>query len=56
VLRRDAFGERAFPLDVRSAHTSLLARASGFVVLTEDRPRIEPGEPVEVIRFSGGGR
>ncbi len=55
-LRRAAAGERAFPLTLRSAHTSLLARASGYVVLTEDRPRIEAGEPLAVIRFSGGGR
>lgn len=56
VLRPDSSGERAFPLNLRSAHTSLLARASGFVVLTEDRPQIEAGETVEVVRFSGGGR
>jgi molybdenum cofactor synthesis domain-containing protein len=55
-LRRDEAGERAHPLPLRSAHTSLLARASGYVILSEDRSSIAAGEPVEVIRFSGGGR
>jgi molybdopterin biosynthesis enzyme len=55
-LRREADGLRAYPLPLRSAHTSLLARASGYVVLTEDRSRIEAGEPLDVVRFSGGGR
>jgi molybdenum cofactor synthesis domain-containing protein len=55
-LRRDAAGERAYPLELRSAHTSLLARASGYVVLTEDRGQIAAGESVEVVRFSSGGR
>lgn len=54
-VRTEPDGERAYPLPLRSAHTSLLARAAGYVVLTEDRPRIEPGEPLEVVRFSGGG-
>jgi molybdopterin molybdotransferase len=55
-LRTDSAGERAYPLLLRSAHTSLLARASGYVVLREQRAQIEAGEPVEVVRFSGGGR
>jgi molybdenum cofactor synthesis domain-containing protein len=55
-LRREADGERAYPLPLRSAHTSLLARAAGYVVLTEDRSEIAPGEMLEVVRFSGGGR
>jgi len=55
-LRGEGSGQRAYPLALRSAHTSLLARAAGFVVLTEDRPQIEPGEPIEVVRFSAGGR
>jgi putative molybdopterin biosynthesis protein len=55
-VRREAGGERAYPLPLRSAHTSLLARASGYVVLTEDRSRVDAGEPLEVVRFSGGGR
>jgi molybdenum cofactor synthesis domain-containing protein len=49
-------GERAFPLTLRSAHTSLLARASGYVVLTEDRPQIAAGERIEVVRLGAGGR
>lgn len=55
-LRPDVGGQRAFPLQLRSAHTSLLARASGYVVLTEDRSRIEAGDAVDVVRFSAGGR
>jgi molybdopterin molybdotransferase len=56
-LRCDAGGtERAYPLPLRSAHTSLLARASGYVVLTEDRSSIATGTALEVVRFSGGGR
>jgi len=47
---------RAYPLALRSAHTSLLARAHGYVVLPEDGPRIEPGEDALVIRFRSGGR
>jgi molybdenum cofactor synthesis domain-containing protein len=55
-VRGDGPGERAYPLPLRSAHTSLLARASGYVVMTEDRSEIASGESVEVVRFSGGGR
>jgi len=55
-LRSDGAGERAYPLPLRSAHTSLLARAAGYVVLTEDRWQIAPGEPLEIVRFSGGAR
>lgn len=55
-LRRDPAGERAYPLPLRSAHTSLLARASGYVVLTEDRWQIAAGEPLEVALFAGAAR
>lgn len=55
-LRASAIGERAHPLPIRSSHTSLMARAHGYVVLGEDRSRIEAGEPLEIVRFSGGGR
>jgi molybdopterin molybdotransferase len=55
-LRRAAVGERAHPLPLRSAHTSLLARASGYVVLTEDRWEIAAGAPLEVVRFAGAAR
>ena len=54
-LRHAAAGERAYPLPLRSAHTSLLARASGYVVMSEDRPQIAAGESLDVVRFSGGG-
>ncbi len=47
---------RAFPLPLRSAHTSLLARASGYVILGEDTARIAAGTALEVVRFSSGGR
>jgi len=47
---------RAYPLALRSAHTSLPARAHGYVILPEDGPRIEPGEDALVIRFRSGGR
>jgi molybdopterin molybdotransferase len=47
---------RAYPLPLRSAHTSLPARAHGYVVLPEDGPRIAPGEDALVIRFRSGGR
>ena len=49
-------GNRATPLPLRSAHTSLLARASGYVILAEDTAAIEIGSPLEVVRFSSGGR
>jgi molybdopterin molybdotransferase len=47
---------KAYPLPLRSAHTSLPARAHGYVVLPENGPRIEPGEDALVIRFRSGGR
>jgi len=46
----------AAPLVLRSAHTSLLARAHGYVVVGPDPAEIAAGEPVAVRRFSGGGR
>jgi molybdopterin molybdotransferase len=45
----------AAPLALRSAHTSLLARAHGYVVVGPERSRIVAGEPVTVRRFSGAG-
>jgi len=39
------------PLPLRSAHTSLLARADGYVVVGPERSRIEPGEPVTLVRY-----
>ena len=54
-LRYEAGRVVAVPLPLRSAHTSLLARAHGYVVVGPDRPAIAAGEPVSVQRFSGGG-
>ena len=45
----------ARPLTLRSSHTSLLARADGYVVVGPDRVPIEPGEPVTVLRYGGLG-
>ena len=45
----------AEPLLLRSAHTSLLARAAGYVTLGEQRQAISAGETVEVTLFSCGG-
>lgn len=45
----------ATPLRLHSAHASLLARATGYVVVGEYPARIEPGETVTVQRFSAGG-
>jgi len=45
----DAGGAR--PLAVRSAQTSLLARADGYVVVGPGRHRIETGEPVTLVRY-----
>ena len=50
----DGVDRVATPLALRSSHTSLLARADGFVVIPEDRPRVEAGERVEVHAFDGG--
>jgi molybdenum cofactor synthesis domain-containing protein len=41
-------------LGIHSSHTSLLARANSFVVLSEDRPNIAAGEQIEVHALSGG--
>jgi len=45
----------AEPLALRSAHTSLLARASGYAIVGETNPRIEAGERVAVYPFAAGG-
>jgi molybdopterin molybdotransferase len=45
----------ALPLVLRSAHTSLLARAHGYVVVGPEPSTIAAGAPVIVRRFSGGG-
>jgi molybdopterin biosynthesis enzyme len=46
-------GDRARPLALRSSHTSLLARADGYVVVGPDRLQIEAGAPVTVVRYGG---
>ena len=43
----------ARPLVLRSSHTSLLARADGYVVLGPAVSRIEAGAPVTVVRYAG---
>jgi len=43
------------PLTLRSSHTSLLARADGYVVVGPERSRIERGEAVTLVRYGGAG-
>jgi molybdopterin molybdotransferase len=54
-LRIDDGRVVAVPLPLRSAHTSLLARAHGYVVVGPDAGTIPAGASVTVHRFSGGG-
>lgn len=54
-LRSEDGVAHAIPLPLRSAHTSLLARAHGYVVVGPLESRIEAGETVIVRRFVGGG-
>ena len=44
-------GGGARPLALRSSHTSLLARADGYVVVGPNAPRIGVGDPVVVVRY-----
>jgi len=46
-------GGTARPLFLRSSHTSLLARADGYVVVGPDPATIEAGQPVSVVRYLG---
>lgn len=46
----------AAPVALRSAHTSLLARAHGYVVVGPDPGEVPAGASVDVRRYSGGGR
>ena len=41
------------PLALRSSHTSLLARADGYVIVGPDRAGIDAGEPVTLVRYGG---
>lgn len=47
---------RASGLALHSAHTSLLARAHGYVTVGPTQPVVEAGTPIAVHRFLGGGR
>ncbi len=52
----EADGDRvAYPLELRSSSVSLLARASGFLVLDETVESVPAGAPVTVTRFLVGG-
>jgi molybdopterin molybdotransferase len=55
LLRARDGAFEAEPLALRSAHTSLLARASGYATLEAEHSRIEIGEYVNVSLFSCGG-
>lgn len=46
-------GAFARPLVLRSSHTSLLARADGYVVVGPEPAVIEAGAPVGVVRYAG---
>ncbi|GAC1576791.1 MAG: molybdopterin-binding protein [Candidatus Elarobacter sp.] len=46
-------GSHVRPLELRSSHTSLLARADGYVVVGPERIRIEAGESVTLVRYGG---
>lgn len=54
VLTRDGDTRVATPLGMRSSHTSLLARAHGFIVVAEDCSQISEGDQIEVHAFDGG--
>jgi molybdenum cofactor synthesis domain-containing protein len=52
----EAAGARvAYPLELRSSSVSLLARASGFLILDETVESLPAGTPVAVTRFLVGG-
>ena len=55
-IRTESGGERAFPIAIHSAHTSLLARAHGYAILTENAPTVAAGDVISIVRFSAGGR
>lgn len=54
-LRWDGDVLCAVPMPIRSAHTSLLARAHGYVVVGA-AGAIPAGNALDVVRFSSGGR
>jgi molybdenum cofactor synthesis domain-containing protein len=43
--------EGARPLALRSSHTSLLARADGYVVVGPESPQIGAGDPLALVRY-----
>jgi molybdopterin biosynthesis enzyme len=49
-------GFAAAPIQLQSAHTTLLARAHGYLPVGPDRAVVEAGETVLVRRFLAGGR
>jgi molybdenum cofactor synthesis domain-containing protein len=56
VRMDEAAGDRvAYPLELRSSSVSLLARASGFLMLDETVESVPAGAPVDVTRFLVGG-
>jgi len=56
ALLRSRGGElEAEPLRLRSAQTSLLARASGYATIGEDPSHVAAGQLVNVTLFSAGG-
>jgi molybdopterin molybdotransferase len=54
VLESDGDARIAKPLGIHSSHTSLLARAHGFIVISEDKSNVAEGEQIEVHAFDGG--
>lgn len=54
VVTVDGPNRVASSLGIHSSHTSLLARANGFIVLSEDRSSVAQGEQIEVHMLSGG--
>ncbi len=48
-------GSVAYPLELRSSSVSLLARASGFLILDETIESVPAGAPARVTRFLVGG-
>jgi putative molybdopterin biosynthesis protein len=48
-------GRVAYPLELRSSSVSLLARASGFLILDETIESVPAGAPARVTRFLVGG-
>jgi molybdenum cofactor synthesis domain-containing protein len=55
VLRARGGRLEAEPLRIRSAQTSLLARASGYATIGEDPSSVAAGDLVNVTLFSAGG-